>query len=453
MPRIEAPLDAEFRPAVLANAAFRKLAEIGEPCVIGLERNDGARDRFETVVQAPNNPLAQLNLPYIERIVKFLLWQRGGWRITIGGPKEIGEYIKQCYSRGGARDFDAEIVGETMFERQMEVVCCSPDEVPEAVTASKPIGRHLDGCRIGFDLGASDRKVSAVIDGETVFTEEVVWDPRGNSDPDYHYREIKSAIDAAAKHMPRIDAIGGSSAGVIINNRVMVASLFRGVPKEEFHRVRDIFLRIGTEYGVPIEVANDGDVTALAGAMSLNEGGILGIAMGSSEAAGYVDGEGNITGWLNELAFAPIDYAPTAPADEWSGDIGCGVQYLTQQTVFRLAPKVGIDLSGTEVLAEKLKTAQQKHEDGNDGARQIWETIGTYCGYAVAHYADFYEINQMLLLGRVTSGKGGQVIIEQVRKVLETDFSELAKSIEVNLPDEKTRRVGQAVAAASLPKR
>jgi len=453
LPRVEAPLDPDFKPAVLANASFRQHARNGVPCVIGIERNDGTRDRYETRVLAEGETLAPLNLPYIERIVKFLLWQRGGWKITIGGPQEVADYIKSCYTAGGARDFDVDIIGRKMFEKEMEVVHCEPDEVPAAVTASMPIGRHLEGCRIGFDLGASDRKVSAVIDGKDVYTEEVVWDPRGNSDPDYHYREIKSAIESAAKHLPKIDAIGGSSAGVLINNRMMVASLFRGVPDDQFHRVRDIFLRIGDEYGVPIEVANDGDVTALAGAMSLDIGGILGIAMGSSLAGGYVNEDGNITGWLNELAFAPIDYAENAPADEWSGDIGCGVQYLTQQAVFRLAAKVGIDLSGTDVLAEKLKIAQDVHETGGEGGRLIWETIGTYCGYAVAHYADFYDISQMLILGRVTSGRGGDVVIEQARKVLKTEFPELAESIQVNLPDEKTRRVGQAVAAASLPEK
>ena len=94
--------------------------------------------------------------------------------------------------------------------------------------------------------------------------------------------------------MPRVDAIGGSSAGIFIDNRPMVASLFRGIPAEHFGEIDNLFLRIRDELSVPLEVINDGDVTALAGSMSLEDNGILGIAMGSSQAAGYVDMHGHI---------------------------------------------------------------------------------------------------------------------------------------------------------------
>src|SRR5512144_1190875 len=113
-----------------------------------------------------------------------------------------------------------------------------------------------------------------------------------------------TALKTAASKMPRVDAIGGSSAGIYVDNRVMVASLFRGIPKDQFHKVRDLFLRIRDELGVPLEIINDGDVTALAGSMSLEDNGILGVALGSSEAAGYVDLNGHIVSWLSELAFA-----------------------------------------------------------------------------------------------------------------------------------------------------
>ena len=454
-PRIMPPLDDAFRPAALANREFRRLVAesgAGVSLVIGLERADGATSRFETVIFPTGHPMAELNLPYAERLVKFLLWQKGGFRVTIGGPREVGEYIRQTYSASGARAFDVDFMGPTTYERPFEVVVADPDEAPPAREVSVPLGRHLGGCRIGFDLGASDRKVAAIVNGETVYDEEVVWDPRGNSDPKYHYDQINAGLKSAASHMPRVDAIGGSSAGVIINNRPMVASLFRGVPKDLFEtRVKSIFLDMRKEWGVPFEVVNDGDVTALAGAMSLDDNCVLGVAMGSSEAVGYVNEEGNITGWLNELAFAPIDFRPDAPADEWSGDIGCGVQYLTQQAVFRLAEAHGISLDAHGQLAEKLKFVQTLLESGNDLAKKIWETIGVYTGYAIAHYADFYKIKHMLILGRVTSGSGGSIVLAKSNEVLGAEFPDLASSIELHLPDEKTRRVGQAVAAASLP--
>jgi predicted NBD/HSP70 family sugar kinase len=293
--------------------------------------------------------------------------------------------------------------------------------------------------------------VSAVIDGTPIYSEEVVWEPRKNSTPDYHYREIMAALKTAASKMPRVDAIGGSSAGIYINNRPMVASLFRGIPQEQFGEIKNMFLRIREEMGVPLEVINDGDVTALAGSMSIEDNGILGIALGSSEAAGYVNKEGHIMGWLNELAFAPIDYSPNAPDEEWSGDKGCGASYFSQQCVFRLAPKAGIEIPVDVTDAEKLKVVQEKLEAGHEGALKIWQSMGVYLGYGIAHYADYYDIKHVLILGRCTSGRGGDLLLEGAKKVFETEFPELLKKIELHLPDEKVRRVGQSVAAASLP--
>jgi predicted NBD/HSP70 family sugar kinase len=284
-----------------------------------------------------------------------------------------------------------------------------------------------------------------------VYSEEVIWEPRTHSDPDYHYHEILSALRTAASKMPRVDAIGGSSAGIYIDNRPMVASLFRGVPADQYSKVRSLFLRIGEEMNVPLEVINDGDVTALAGAMSLEDNGVLGLAMGSSQAAGYVDTNGHILGWLNELAFAPLDYSPTAPVDEWSGDIGCGSMYFSQMCVFRLAARAGIRIPAGIPDAEKLEFVQERLEAGDAGAASIWESMGIYLGYALAHYGDFYEIKHVLVLGRCTSGKGGTLLLEGANAVLRSEFPELAGRMQVQLPDERSRRVGQSIAAASLP--
>jgi predicted NBD/HSP70 family sugar kinase len=285
-----------------------------------------------------------------------------------------------------------------------------------------PLGRHLDGCRIGFDAGASDRKVAAVINGKVVFSEEVVWNPKSQSDPQYHFDEIMNALCSAASHMPRVDAIGVSSAGIYINNRVKVASLFRGVPHDLFEkRVKNLFLEIRKKWGdISLEVIHDGDVAALAGAMSLNATKVLGIALGSSEGAGYIDGDGNITGWLNELAFVPIDLDPQAPIDEWSGERGCGSQYFSQEAVIRLARKAGIALDEKQTPAEKLKHVQKLMLEGDEEARKIFETIGCYMGYGIAYYADFYDIEHVLLLGRVTSGEGGEHNPQESRRGLKT---------------------------------
>ena len=454
-PALVPPLHPTFAPAAIANREFGRLVRASGkavPLAIALERGGGQISVFHTECFDENAPQAALNLSYTERLVRFLLWQRGGWRVIVGGPKSVGEHIKQVYSPSGGRAFDWEFMGG-VYEHEFTVEITDADKVPAPHEGTIPLGGHLEGCRIGFDLGASDRKVSAVIDGEAVYTEEVNWDPRNATDPSYHYNEINAALKSAAAHMPRVDAIGGSAAGIYIDNRPRVASLFRGVPKELFEsKIGNLFIDLRKAWGgVPFDVVNDGEVTALAGSMSLNDGAVLGVALGSSEAGGYVNRAGEITTWLNELAFCPVDYDPSGPIDEWSGDRGCGALYFSQQAVFRLAPVAGIKIDDSLGLAEKLKSVQDLLQAGDDRARKIWDSIGIYMGYGIAHYADFYDLKHVLILGRVTSGDGGNIILAKAQEVLKGEFPELAERVKMHLPDESSRRVGQAVAAASLP--
>ena len=450
--KVLAPLDPAFEPIYRSLRAFAdRAAELNGPTIrIALERND-ALVATQDMQILPEGVEDETNIRMAERMVKAMLWVYGGFRVTIAGSKTVYEGIKAQYCLGGKREFDFDFMA-SVYEQPFEVLyAATVDEAPAKKEAAEPIGRHLDGCRIGFDAGGSDRKVSAVINGESVYSEEVVWFPKTNEDPAYHYEGIVAAMKTAASKMPRVDAIGVSSAGVYVANRTMRASLFIKVPEDDFDKyVKDIYIRAAKEIGdIPLVVANDGDVTALAGAMSLGEDGILGIAMGTSEAGGYVDMNGNITGWLNELAFVPCDLAPTAMEDEWSGDIGCGVKYFSQDAVIKLAPAAGIELDPALSPAEKLKVVQGKMLEGHKGAEQIYETIGVYLGYTLAFYAMFYDINHVLLMGRVTSGKGGDLVLAKAMEVLKAEYPEL--KMQVNLPDEKSRRVGQSVAAASLP--
>jgi predicted NBD/HSP70 family sugar kinase len=452
IPSLLPPLDKDFCPAVLSDRAFVSEAKTAGavPLVFGLERPDSSLSRFETVAFPAEHPYSKANLRYAERVFKFLLWQRGGFRAYVEGPKGIAEHLQMLYSATGKRCFDARFMGEEVYERPFEVLSCPPGSVPKAREVGRAQGRNLEGCRIGFDLGASDRKVSAVMDGQVVFSEEVVWEPRRFTDPKQHYDEVMASLRSAAKHLPRVDAIGGSAAGIYLDNQVRVASLFRGVPKECLHEIRTLFVRMGQEWGVPFDVINDGDVTALAGSMSLEDSGVLGLALGSSEAAGYVNPQGHLQGWLNELAFAPMDYNPSAPIDEWSGDRGVGAQYLSQQAVFRLAPKAGIAIPEGLKDAERLAFVQDKLEAGHEGANLIWQSMGTYAGYAIAHYATFYDLKHVLVLGRCTTGRGGELILQGAQEVLRKEFPEYC-NVHIQLPDEKSRRIGQSVAAASLP--
>ena len=452
--KVKAVLDPQFQPmsVVLRDYNAAVAAAENQPLVIGIVRNKGYVSAFKTIIYKDGTGHDEENIRFIERIVKTMLWVKGGYKVIIAGSKVVADAIAAQYTKGGAREFDADFMAR-VYEKPFEVECRGIENAPETDESAAPVGRHLDGCRIGFDAGGSDRKVSAVINGESVYSEEVVWFPKTNEDPKYHYEGILNAMKTAASKMPRVDAIGVSSAGVYVDNRIMVASLFIKVSDEDFDKyVKNMYIDVAKEIGdVPLEVANDGDVTALAGAMSLEDTGVLGIAMGTSEAGGYVDLNGNITGWLNELAFVPVDYCPDAMEDEWSGDIGCGVKYFSQDAVIKLAPAAGIELDPALSPAEKLKVVQGLMMDGHKGAEQIYETIGVYFGYAIAYYASFYDIKHVLIMGRVTSGKGGDLVLSNAQKVLDTEFPELAKTCELHIPDEKARRVGQSVAAASLP--
>jgi predicted NBD/HSP70 family sugar kinase len=442
-------LDETFIPMAAFNKAFLKTAK--KPISIAIERNDRLVSVYDTYIHGTMDKM-EVDQFYIERLVKFLLFAKGGWKVTICGDQDIALYIAEVYSDNGLRNYDYNIMSK-IYEKKFEVISMPYDQKPVENEHSLPLGRHLNGCRIGFDAGGSDRKVSAVFDGEVVYSEEVVWHPKMNADPDYHYKGIVSAFKTAASYLPKVDAIGVSSAGTYINNRVMSASLFIKVPDEIFNqKVKNIYMDAAKEIGdVPVVVVNDGDVTALAGTMELNDNNVLGIAMGTSEAAGYIDEKGNITGWLNELAFAPVDAHPDAMADEWSGDKGCGVKYFSQDAIIKLAPKAGIALSKNLSPAEKLKEVQNLFAEFNPCATKIYETIGCYLGHTLAYYAMFYDIKHVLLLGRVMSGGGGDIILKEAKRVLQYEYPDVDEIINLHLPDERIRRLGQCIAAASLP--
>ena len=454
-PTFKAHLDPDFMPAKLWNAAYQKAVEQSNDAravCIHVGRPDGSGWNFATRMLPQATKFKTVNQRYGERLVKSLLWAWGGNRIQIEGAPDLACHLKIHYKPNGLRSFDAEFMGQTCFLDNFLIESVS--KVPEiSAGQTKTMNRDLTGCRIGFDLGGSDRKCAALIDGEVVFSEEIEWDPYFQNDPDYHLEGIRDSLHRAASALPRVDCIGGSAAGIYINNEPRVSSLFRGISPAVFKdKIRTLFSRLKKEWGgLPFEVANDGDVTALAGAMSLNTNAVLGISMGTSEAAGFLDATSHIKGWLNELAFVPVDYRSDAPTDEWSSDLGCGVQYFSQQAVGRLIPASGLCINKEIPLPERLEAVQEKMKQGDERAAAIYQTIGTYLGYSIPHYADFYDFHQLLFLGRVSSGEGGQIIQQTAETLLAEAYPELMETITISMPDEKMKRHGQAVAAASLP--
>ncbi len=459
-PKFTPVLDPAFVAPVLWNKAFadKVAATPGSHTVdLALTRLDGTCFRWSGKILPQEGENIALNNQYIERIVKFLLWMKGGCTIMVAGDDQIADMLAATYCAGGAREFDWDFIGKKIYDQPIQVVkVASAADLPAENSTSVSLGRNLDGYRIGFDLGGSDRKCAAVVNGEVVFSEEVVWDPYHQTDPMYQLEGVDDSLLRAAKHLPQVDAIGGSAAGVYVNSEPRVGSLFRGISPEDFQNViRGMFgtlkdrwsERMGKE--VPFEVVNDGEVTALAGAMGMEDDAVLGIAMGTSLAAGYVDPEGHIMPWLNELAFVPVDYQEDGGVDEWSKDKGVGAMYFSQQAVARLAPRAGFEF-GSMPYPEQLKKVQAAMAEGDDRARKIYETIGVEFGYTIAYFADFYDVRNLLFLGRVATGDGGQLIIDKANEVLKGEFPQL--NITLCVPDEKTKRHGQAVAAASLPK-
>lgn len=456
--------DAKFKPAILEMQKFEKKLKENEAneIIICLERSKGYNYLYKMNIYKDGCGHDEENYEYVERIVKALLWMAGGYKIYIAGSDYVAKKLQADYSEKGKRSFDYFFMAD-VYEKPVIVVPCKKEEIPAEKTEKIQMSKGLKGCRIGFDAGGSDRKVSASVDGNVKYSEETVWFPKINSDPKYHFDGIMESLNEASKYMPTVDAVGVSTAGIVVDNKIMVASLFLKVSREDYAKhVKNIYIdcvkELEKKYNkkIPLVVANDGDVTALAGAMELDtNSGVLGIAMGTSEAAGYITPDGSLLGWLNELAFVPVDYNKEAMVDEWSGDYGCGVKYFSQDGIIKLAENAGVKFDSDWSPARKLKYVQDLIENGTPEEKELAEDIfldlGTYLGYTIPYYAHFYDFKHMLLLGRVVSGKGGNLIVARARHVLEKDFPELSAKINIHMPDDKSRRVGQSIAAASLP--
>ena len=381
---------------------------------------------------------------YALLLVKTALWLQGGCGL-VTEDEAVFCWLRAAYSPQGARAFDRSFMSG-VYGRPFSVVLSR--ELPPACEAASSVSAESRGCRVGIDLGGSDRKAAAVMDGETVYTEEVVWQPKSAGDLRYHYEGITAALRAAKAHLPGVDAVGISTAGVVLEGEIRRSSLFMSVPAAELdHCGRELLPRAVREVcgDVPCVVCNDGDVAALAGAVSLGRRKLLGIAMGTSQAGGYVDGGGRITGWLNELAFLPVDLHPAAPVDPWSGDRGVGERYFSQEGVIRLAAQCGLAPEG-DTPAQRLRWIQERAKAGDGRALEAFFALGRMLGQTLPWYRRLFGCENVLLLGRVVDGAGGECLVNACR----AELAKTGEGMEIFLPEESFRRVGQAAAAAML---
>ena len=307
---------------------------------VAWEREEGKVFRYDLPVPKRLDPVAAKIVSHVvDRIAKFIVWSAGGWKLYLSGPDAVVKPVAKAYTKNGSRKFDYEFFSD-LYGRPVETTVVTAKKMPEMNETLTKVKTVADGCRIGFDLGASDFKISALNKGKVVFSKEFPWDPRNNPDPEYHYTKLTAGLKEAAASLPRVDAIGGSTAGTLVGKKMGVASLFRAIKEKnpsKYPVAQDMFFRVERDWKVPFEIYNDGDVSALAGMITMGKKGILGVAMGSSEAVGYIDKAGALTGRITELAFAPVDFNPNAPKDEWSGDAGVGAMAFSQQAVNWLA--------------------------------------------------------------------------------------------------------------------
>merc|ERR1712086_940265 len=472
-PKVVAPLDPNFSPVILTKRQYLaavKAAKCEDKLQWALLRSDGC-GRYSLPVFAADSWDAPASTYMAGVLIQEMIWQRSAHTLLLSGPAAMCEELVAAFSVDGQYSFEVSsmpnVCGTPAEPFTVRVVDAA--EMPEDVDTPQVCGKDADGCRLAFDLGKSDIKTVAVQDNKVLSSKETEWDVT-NPDPQYHYDAIIAAMKETAAVLPRIDAIGGSATGTVSGaNEATWCDIFPNVPQDVYkEKVVDIFVRIAKELAgdVPLKVINDGEVTALAAVTKIKAGKVLGISMGSSEGGGYANADGNLMGWINELCYIRLDLNPMAPSDPWTKGSHSGIShmYLGQRGATKLASAGGIEGPEEQMYpnpamctikhenhAQCLKLIQAAMNDPakEPRARLIYETVGVYLGYGLAQYTEFYEIDHIMILGRVSKGTGGDIMLAKAKEVLETEFPDLP-AITFHTADDHFKAVGQCIAAAAL---
>lgn len=382
---------------------------------------------------------------HTKKLILTLLWTIGGDHILFKGNHDFYLYLKKQIGNDEEIQKSFKEI-QRIFSK--EVVLEEINEEYPKITAKTPFISYFDGNLIGLDLGGSDRKLSVIKDGKLIYSEEMLWNPKEAKDPAYQYNGILESLEKGRSLLPHIDSIGISVAGVVRDNELLSTSLYASVNEEEKYVCsRDVFKKIISEHfaDIPYSVFNDGDVSAIGASLYFKKSNVLGLSLGTSLAGGFIKG-GNLFNWLNELSKVPLNYSPDA-RKHYSLDIsGAAGEYLSQKGIISLVEEDGIKLSGT--LANKLKEIQRLAEEGNDIVLSAYHDIGLYLGEALRFFYEFYHFESVLLLGRVMSGRGGEIIKDIANKYL----LENGLKIDFISPDEDFIRLGQSYIVSSLRK-
>jgi predicted NBD/HSP70 family sugar kinase len=478
-PKVPAPLDANFAPVILAKRAYLAATkDCKDKLDWALPRADGCA-RYTLPVFPDGSEDAEASVYLAGVLIQEMIWQRSASELQLSGPPGICEKLKAAFSAGGTYAYEVSsmpMVCGTPGKSFDTKIVASPADMPPAKDTAQVCGKEANGNRLAFDLGKSDIKTVAIKDGEVLDSMETEWDVT-NPDPQYHFDAIVDAMKktiarAEAKGFGKIQAVGGSATGTVSgDNDATWCDIFPNVPPDVYkEKVVDIFKRIAKEVAgdVPLKVINDGEVTALAAVQKLGgKGNVLGISMGSSEGGGYANVDGNLMGWINELCYIRLDLNPEAPTDPWTKGAHTGIShmYLGQRGATKLAARAGVDVPENLVYPHpdmctirhenhaqclKLIQAAMKDPKKEPQCRKLYETVGVYLGYGLAQYCEFYPIEHVMILGRVSKGDGGDLMLATAKKVLETEFSDLP-AITFHTADDHFKAVGQCIAAAALP--
>jgi len=471
-PAVPAPLDPNFAPLILAKKNYLKhVAGTSYFLEWALPRADGCA-RYKLPVFEENHAYVEASIYLAGVLIQEMIWQRSASALLLSGPSKICEALKKAYSPGGEYEFEASSMPNVCGTpgNPFEVKIVPVAELPDSKDTPQACGKEADGCRLAFDLGKSDIKTVAVQDNQVVYSKETEWDVT-NPDPQYHYDAIMAALKLAKAALPRVDAIGGSATGTVSGaNEATWCDIFPNVPPAVYkEKVVDIFVRMAKDLAgdVPLKVINDGEVTALAAVQKIGKGNVLGISMGSSEGGGYANADGNLMGWINEMCYIKLDMNPEAPTDPWTKGAHRGIShmYLGQRGATKLAAKAGVKVPENYVYphpdmctvkhedhAQCLKLIQKAmtNPEEEPSVKNLYVTVGVYLGYALAQYCEFYEVDHVMILGRVSKGAGGDIMLDTAKKVLNLEFPQYGH-IQFHTADDHFKAVGQCIAAAALP--
>ena len=179
MHEYQAPMQALWK-------VYDGIGNAADVVAVAWEREDGKVYRYDLPIPQRLDPQAAKKVSHVvDRIAKFIVWSAGGWKLYLSGPDAVVQPVAKAYTKKGARKFDYEFFSD-LYGRPVETVVLPLKKMPAQKETLTKVKTVADGCRIGFDLGASDFKISALNKGKVVFSKEFPWDPRNNPRSEEH---------------------------------------------------------------------------------------------------------------------------------------------------------------------------------------------------------------------------------------------------------------------------